>query len=128
MRRLTASQLKPTRLKLAKEQGGVCPLCKLAMSEDTVVDHDHSTGDVRAVLCRWCNACLGKIENWSNRIGRGVDGKEFLRNTLEYLVFHEANPSGLKYPTYKTEAEKRDARNRKARLNRRKAKQEQEAV
>lgn len=92
------------------------------MSEDTVVDHDHATGDVRAVLCRWCNACLGKIENWSNRIGRGVDGKEFLRNTLEYLAFHEANPSGTKYPTYKTEREKQDLRNKRARIARRKAK------
>lgn len=97
------------------------------MTDDTVVDHDHNTGDVRAVVCRWCNACLGKIENWSNRIGRGIDGKEFLKNTLEYLTYHEEHPSGLKYPTFKTEAEKRDLRNKRARIARRKAKQQTEA-
>lgn len=75
------------------------------------------------MLCRWCNAVLGKVENWSNRIGRGVEPKTFLKNVLTYLAFHAENPSNIKYPTYKTEAEKRDARNRKARLARRKAKE-----
>ncbi|CDL65179.1 DNA endonuclease VII-like protein [Burkholderia phage AMP1] len=66
---------------------------------------------------------LGKVENWSNRIGRGVEPRTFLKNVLTYLVYHAENPSNLKYPTHKTEAEKRDARNRKARLARRKAKE-----
>ncbi|WP_197419315.1 endonuclease domain-containing protein [Burkholderia sp. BDU5] len=120
---MTASQLKPTRLKLKKEQREICPLCDGPLGDDIVLDHDHATGDVRAVLCRWCNAVLGKVENWSNRIGRGVEPKTFLKNVLTYLAFHAENPSNIKYPTYKTEAEKRDARNRKARLARRKAKE-----
>lgn len=93
------------------------------MTSDTVMDHDHDSGDIRAVLCRWCNACLGKIENWSHRIGRGVDGKRFLANTLTYLTHHAAHPSGTKYPTFKTEDEKRLLRNKRARTARRKAKE-----
>lgn len=108
---------------MKKEQREVCPLCGGPLGDDIVLDHDHATGDVRAVLCRWCNAVLGKVENWSNRIGRGVEPLTFLTNTVSYLKFHRHNPSNLKYPTHKTEAEKRDARNRKARLARRKAKE-----
>ena len=44
-------------------QGGVCAICK---SEDTKhksnyfnIDHDHSTGEVRGLLCGSCNTALG---------------------------------------------------------------------
>jgi len=88
-----------------------------------VLDHDHATGDVRAVLHRWCNGVLGKIENWSGRIGRGIDPLIFLANTLAYLEHHKAHPSGVKYPTFKTEDEKRERRNARARAARRKVKE-----
>jgi len=123
VQRLTASMLKPVRLKLKKEQQGKCPLCGQPLGDDIVLDHDHATGDVRAVVHRWCNAVLGKIENWSGRIGRGIDPQTFLANTHAYLQYHAAHPSGLKYPTFRTEVEKRDLRNRRARAARRKAKE-----
>jgi len=115
--------LRPVRAKLKKEQRGRCPLCGLDLGDDIVLDHDHATGDVRAVLHRWCNAVLGKVENWSNRVGRGVDPTVFLGNVLAYLQHHKANPSGLKYPTFRTEVEKRELRNKRARVARRKAKE-----
>jgi hypothetical protein len=108
---------------MKKEQADICPLCGGPLGDDIVLDHDHKTGDVRAVLHRWCNAVLGKIENWSYRVGQGVESQDFLRNTLDYLRVHRENPSNLKYPTYKTEDEKRLARNKKARVARRKAKE-----
>jgi len=44
-------------------QGGVCAICK---NEDTKhksnyfpVDHNHSTGEVRGLLCSTCNTGLG---------------------------------------------------------------------
>jgi len=123
VQRLTASMLKPVRLKLKREQQGLCPLCGLPLDKDIVLDHDHATGDVRAVLHRWCNSVLGRVENWSGRIGHGVNPHTFLTNTLAYLQTHKANPSGLKYPTFKTEAEKRERRNARARAARRKAKE-----
>jgi len=109
---------------MTRQQGNECPLCKQQMNEDTVVDHDHASGDVRAVLCRWCNSCLGKIENWSNRVGRGIVPLQFLANTVEYLRFHTAYPSNLKYPTHKTEDEKRLLRNKRARQARVKARKD----
>lgn len=108
---------------MKKQQHEVCPLCDGPLGDDIVLDHDHATGDVRAVLCRWCNAVLGKVENWSNRIGRDVDPLTFLTNTVNYLKFHRDHPTDLKYPTHKTEDEKRLLRNKRARIARRKAKE-----
>jgi hypothetical protein len=121
VQRLTASQLKPVRLKLAKQQGGICPITKRPMGVDIVLDHCHKNGQVRAVLGRWVNACLGKVENWAGRVGGGVDPVEFLRGVADYIEVHRTTPSGTFYPTFRTEEEKRDLRNKKARLARRKA-------
>ena len=41
-------------------QGGRCALCGGAKA--LVVDHDHATGKVRALLCHRCNTSLGWLE------------------------------------------------------------------
>jgi len=115
--------IKPVRMKLARQQQGKCPLCGLDLGSDTVLNHDHATGNVRAVLHRWCNSILGRVENWSGRIGHGVNPHTFLANTLAYLQHHRANPSGLKHPTHRTDDEKRLRRNARARAARRQAKE-----
>ena len=38
-------------------QQGVCAICKKAQAR--VVDHNHSTGKVRALLCQHCNVMIG---------------------------------------------------------------------
>jgi hypothetical protein len=44
-------------------QGGVCAICKREPRTDISlhVDHDHSTGAVRGLLCFDCNAGIGKF-------------------------------------------------------------------
>lgn len=42
------------------EQNGTCSLCP---EEATEVDHNHTTGLVRELLCASCNMRLGQIEN-----------------------------------------------------------------
>lgn len=47
------------------EQAGVCPLCDRSFNAGglrPVVDHDHSTGAIRGLLCQNCNLRLGHFE------------------------------------------------------------------
>lgn len=47
-------------------QGGVCAICQ-AVPKRPVVDHNHSTGKARGVLCQPCNVALAHVENESFR-------------------------------------------------------------
>jgi hypothetical protein len=42
-------------------QEGRCDICQEFIGEDLRVDHDHTTGKVRALLCDTCNAGLGQF-------------------------------------------------------------------
>lgn len=46
------------------EQNGLCAICNRAPKEGKKleVDHDHTTGQVRKLLCRSCNGLIGKFE------------------------------------------------------------------
>lgn len=47
---------------LLAKQGGLCPVCEKPPKK-MCVDHDHSTGKVRGVLCRGCNVMIGILED-----------------------------------------------------------------
>lgn len=57
----------------AENRAGECPVC--LRKSALVVDHDHSTGQIRGWLCRPCNSGLGLL-------GDTADG---LRRALTYL-------------------------------------------
>ena len=51
-------------------QGGKCALCRDDLQPNTaermnlsMIDHDHATGRVRAILCRPCNLGLGQFRD-----------------------------------------------------------------
>lgn len=66
--------------RLLSEQGGRCAICdgdthRSKRGNFFHVDHDHITGEVRGLLCVWCNTALGKFQ----------DSPEILRSAINYL-------------------------------------------
>ena len=59
---------------LLLSQGNVCAICS-NRRKSMCVDHDHSTGAVRGILCRSCNALLGQIQ----------DNPAWLMRAIQYL-------------------------------------------
>lgn len=54
---------------LLEKQGGVCPLCQRELKRPSI-DHCHSTGKIRGILCRHCNSSLSVFENDPDAIYR----------------------------------------------------------
>jgi hypothetical protein len=57
------------------EQGGVCALCRDPAKESLVIDHCHTTGSVRGLLCHHCNVGLGFLR----------DDPDVMAAAIEYL-------------------------------------------
>lgn len=91
--------------------------------DEVVVDHCHTTGEIRGVLHRGCNAMLGHLENNMprNKLTGVVRLSKWLAGVIPYLHGTLPRP-GLLYPTHKTEDEKRLLRNKRARTKRAKDK------
>ena len=58
---------------IVRSQGGKCAVCEIAPA--TQIDHCHSTGTVRGVLCLHCNAAMGAFQ----------DDPELIRAAISYL-------------------------------------------
>jgi len=62
---------------LLVSQENLCAICKQPnqTKRDWHVDHCHTTGKVRGILCHFCNVGLGNFK----------DNKEYLENAIAYL-------------------------------------------
>jgi hypothetical protein len=59
-----------------EEQDGKCPLCAVAIGiMGSAIDHNHSTGEFRGLLCSQCNRALGMF----------LDSEVILRRAAEYV-------------------------------------------
>lgn len=57
-----------------EEHNNCCPICNKLL-EKKIIDHDHSTGNFRGVICNKCNTILGMAN----------DNIEILQNSINYL-------------------------------------------
>lgn len=66
---------------MLESQGGGCAICDGPPRKRKMfsVDHDHTTGEVRALLCNPCNAGIGLLD----------DDPEKVRKALAYLLKHK---------------------------------------
>lgn len=46
-----------------KEQKGLCAICSNTCTKSLAVDHDHTTGVIRGLLCNSCNRGLGYFKD-----------------------------------------------------------------
>lgn len=77
--------------RMLEEQGGVCRVCKQPETRKRpwskngeinplAVDHDHKTGEPRALLCSHCNTSLGKLDEDPERIRALADYAEWCQS------------------------------------------------
>ena len=60
---------------MLEQQGGGCAICKqpCARERRLSVDHCHSTGRVRGLLCQNCNAAIGMFKDDTALLFRAID-------------------------------------------------------
>jgi hypothetical protein len=57
---------------LLARQGGVCGICRKPPREPLCVDHSHTTGRVRGLLCRRCNTALGSYDDDADLLAAAI--------------------------------------------------------
>jgi 5-methylcytosine-specific restriction endonuclease McrA len=60
--------------KIKTEQKGLCAICEDKLQDRHLVhiDHDHKTGQIRGILCRWCNTGLGQFKDSEERLTKAI--------------------------------------------------------
>ena len=65
----------PDRDKLIKKQNNKCKICNNIFDKAPHVDHCHTTGKIRGMLCKNCNLGIGNLQ----------DSVDVLQNAINYL-------------------------------------------
>lgn len=60
---------------LFQAQNGRCKICRLNSPKKLSIDHDHTTGRIRGLLCQSCNVGVGMFK----------DDVDLLAKAIEYL-------------------------------------------
>lgn len=63
---------------MVEQQGDQCAICRRTFTAEPHIDHDHVTGQVRALLCTTCNTGLGAF----------LDNPDLLQAAIDYLALH----------------------------------------
>jgi hypothetical protein len=73
---------------MSEKQNHQCAICgRPEMNNKNkvlCVDHNHTTGEIRALLCGLCNSGLGKF----------LENKQLLMNAIKYIETYESSTTG----------------------------------
>ena len=58
---------------MVSRQGGACAVCGVVPKKKLFVDHCHTTGDIRGLLCDQCNFAIGHMRDDPDRLRRAAD-------------------------------------------------------
>ncbi len=116
-RQLKPSELKSVCQQILAKQGNVCAICGKPMTarDYAVLDHDHDTGLIRGVLHNSCNGIEGRAKALAHRSHAGVKSADYLIGLGKYLEHHSKPRIQALHPSHKTERQKKDIRNARAR-------------
>lgn len=118
MKRLAPKDIKPLREQIYQEQNELCAICgEWIAPEQAVLDHDHSTGYIRSVLHRGCNAYIGHLENNQKR---NQITPERLTAILANFQYYVNTHRLVLHPTYRTPEEKIQRQKKRAKARRKK--------
>lgn len=118
------SDLPAIRKELLEKQHYRCPITgrdlRTMQAINLVVDHDHHSGFIRAVLPRGINGLEGKIKTLMQRYGgytaTDVVGQaKALHALADYLLLHRVPQTPYLHHTHLTPAEQRAKRNAQSR-------------
>ena len=68
------------------DQNGCCGICSIHQSELSralAVDHDHSTNEIRGLLCSSCNTGLGLLQDSSELLESAIKYKQSFKTGLK---------------------------------------------
>lgn len=122
--KLTATQVPVVLKQLVAKQESRCAICGYHFTprDSAVLDHNHDSGFIRGAVHRSCNGAEGRIKTKAHLGHKGVPPYEYLIGLGKYLELHKTPKYNFLHPTHKTELEKREQRNAKARASRAKKK------
>ena len=118
MRKIKASEIKLLREQFLVLQNNLCALCRDILHEsEAVLDHCHTTGQIRGVLHRGCNALEGVIVNNMRR--NRIDDIR-LGSILANLQAYQKDLKELLHPTHRTAEERQQRAKKRAQARRKK--------
>lgn len=119
--KIKSTDIAQVRDELLEKQNWICPVCnqslRYTLTRNIVVDHDHNTGYIRAVMHRGCNKAEGSIFKTAQKWGKAANLQEVIK-VLESLIafwkLHNKPQTNLIYYNHKTPKEKQEAAKKKA--------------
>jgi len=106
LRELKDTDLPKYRRSIAIKQKYLCGICGCSLGGvRTALDHCHSKGHLRGMLCSQCNQAEGRMRKsaqirvQSTHLIRS-DFIQWMKNLIDYLEHHDQHPSKVIHPTY----------------------------